>query len=396
MTLHIEHHVFFHHFTIPEKLKHLIFFSILRILLLAALGVYLPIYIYNLYGIFYAMLYMSLYYGIFAALSSKVALEITKRKSHEFTQFISIISGLLMLILAKFLTISPLVIIPVAFLGSISLMFYWIPRHLILSFHSKREATAQSYALINIITTIVSILIPFVIAVLISKLGYSLFFMLYSLGLAILAALVYTKIRNQERIAYQEQPTEEKFDLKNAKRFIPLYFIQAFRNVIDFLAMFLIYLTLKNIVKFGIVNSIISLMGALATYVLAKFIDKKHDYVLGTTGFFLRAHIYMYLLFLLDPFDVALANIFLGLTMPIYATPFVGLFYNLVRRYGEKFVLYNEIFVSIFRAIIFWLVIILDLKLVLVLAVIGYIISGYIYYYYAIKEELLELQTKHL
>ena len=188
----------------------------------------------------------------------------------------------------------------------------------------------------------------------------------------------------------------KNFNLKKAKRFIPLYFIEAFRNSIDFLAIFLIYLVVKNVVKFGMINSLISLMAATMTYLLAKIIDKKHDYVLGTTGFFLRAQIYLYILFLLDPFDIALGNMLLGLTMPIYATPFIGLFYNLVRRYGENFILYNEVFVSLFRAILFWLAILFNIKIVLVIAVIGYVISGYIYYYYAIKEELLELKVQHL
>ena len=171
----MEHHVFFHHFSIPEKLKHLIFFSIIRILLLAALGVYLPLYIYQLYGIKLAMFYMSLYYGIFTIPLTIVAFKITKKRSQEFVQFISILSGMLMLILSKLLSVSPWLIIPLAFLGSTFLAFYWIPRHLILSFHSKREQTTQSYALINAISTIISILIPFIIAVFIAKLGYSLF-----------------------------------------------------------------------------------------------------------------------------------------------------------------------------------------------------------------------------
>lgn len=386
-------HTYIHHFTLSKEHEYVLLIAAIRTFLFTAVSIFLPVYIYKIYNFELLILYLLLHYSIFALAAVSFLQHLINRMDLKTIQWYSLLLSILQLILIKFIDKHPVIVGLTALVGAFSLILQFVPTHIILALFGKRENIGERYALFNLVVTIISIITPFLSALIIKTIGFDNFFICVLLiGIILLAYLrkAYGKYKSHS-ISMSNVTTR----FKQYSEFFPLFFSDGIKAGADFLVMLLIYIFTNNIIYYGIILTLISLVSSMSTFIIARFLDKKHDFAVGTIGYLLCSNIYVYLYFSLNSFGIFISNILLGLTRPLLVTPFIVLYYHLIRKYGAELTLYYEIVTAFAKGILFSSAYILDLKTLIALVIMVYIIAGIIYYRYAIKEELVIVFARH-
>jgi hypothetical protein len=173
-------------FSLPEQMKHILLFSLLRTAFVSVMGVFLPVYILKLTNsLEYVGLFFALTYGIFGFMFLYLIQTLLNKMSIEELQSISIISGILQSIIVAlipwFQNYLLIIIVLLSMLSSISLIFYWIPQHVVLGLFSRKNSEAEDFAKIGLISTIFSILAPIISSIIIYFVGFGMFYILFAL-----------------------------------------------------------------------------------------------------------------------------------------------------------------------------------------------------------------------
>ena len=371
------------YFKLPENVKHILFFSVLRSLFFAAAGIYIPIFIFDSLGIFYVILYFLLYYGAFQILCAIVVRELLKEKSAEFLQMVSIFFIFLQLLCLNFFK-GPHLVISTAFFGSLALVFFWLPQHLTFGIFGRRRELTKEFVVVNIAMILILVFFPSISAILINVLNYSLFFLLISLIILIFAiyAAFYFKQSRKIKIKTPGKRIKKKF----SKLFVLEGLFASFYIMIDIV----IYMLVKDILIFGIVKSGVMLFSALTAYIISKRVDKRHDYALATIGIMVRSNIFIALFFSFNAATAIIGALLLGLVAPIADTPFSSFLYNMAKKYGAEVIYHHEIMLGFSRLMGFLIFLILSLNESMFLAAIICILLGITYYFTSIGEEIRE------
>ena len=372
------------YFSLPERVKHILFFTLLRSFYLASAGIYVPLFILDRLGLSYAILFFVLQYGVFCAISAIIVRELLKSKSIEFLQMLSLffIFGQL---LSLNLFYDERLVVAAGLFGALGITFYWIPQHLAFGVFGRRRELAKEYAAINMPMIAIMVVFPVVAGIIINAVSYGVFFLIFSiiaLSFAILA-MRHFKARGRIKVGKSKSTVKRKFALLFASE--GLWF--SFYIMVDIL----VYTLIKNLLIFGILKSLVMLFAAFTAFLISKRIDKRHDYALATIGILLKANVFTVLFLSLNSVTAAAAMLLFGLIAPLIDTPFYGFLYNMVKKYGYDVICLREFILGISRAIGLSLFFFLDFSIAMGIAVLCGILFGFMYYFISIKEEIREL-----
>ncbi len=366
-------------FTLSGGVKHVLFFTLLRTFYLSVVGVFVPVFVYSNFGLQVMIIFLFLYYGLFYIPSVYLVRYVIEKKTLEFAQALSIVFAVAQVI-SLTLCYEPWILVIPAILGSLSMTFYWIPKHLIFGIYGNRKQMTEQYAFVTSLSCLISILGPISVSMFIFFLGYHVVFLILSVLLVFLSLFSVKYLKRKRKVALPKRRTIRKF--------YPFFAMEGIWNGIYPVATVLIYLFTENIVLFGGVTSLMALFAIVTTLLISKRVDKKHDYALGALGILLRANIFT-MLFLLYNTEAALFSMILfGLVGPLVDTPFYGFLYNLVKKYGPGIVYSRAILLSSFRAVTLLMFLFVGIRVMLGFATMFVALFGVIYYLLSIEEEL--------
>lgn len=366
-------------FTLSSEVKHVLFFTLLRTFYLSVIGVFVPIFIYSNFGFKTMVVFLALYYGIFHIPSVYLVRYIIERKNLEFAQALSIVFAVAQVITLIFCYEPWFLVLPAVF-GSLSMVFYWIPKHLIFGVYGNRRLMTEQYAFVTSLSCLISILGPVSVSVFIFFFGYHFVFIVLSVFLTILSLFSVRYLKRKRKVSLPRKRIIRKFH--------PFFAMEGVWNGIYLIATVLIYMFTENVVLFGGITSIMALFAILTTLILSKRVDKKHDYALGALGMLLRANIFTVLFLLYNTEAALLSMIFFGLVAPMVDTPYYGFLYNIVKKYGPNIVYSRAVLLSSFRSLTLLTFLFVDIRIMMGFAIMFVAFFGLSYYLMSIEEEI--------
>jgi len=364
-------------FSLPEQMKHILLFSLLRTAFVSVMGVFLPVYILKLTNsLEYVGLFFALTYGVFGFMFLYLIQTLLNKMSIEELQSISIISGILQSIIVAlipwFQNYLLIIIVLLSMLSSISLIFYWIPQHVVLGLFSRKNSEAEDFAKIGLISTIFSILVPIISSIIIYFVGFGMFYILFALCYLVSILGIKHLLKNKTRISV---------DIKN----INLNSMFILEGIWWFTAMvFLIYVyyVFGNIVIYGSLKSISVLVASISAYLFSIFVDAHKDYSIGSLGILVRSTIMSIAIFSIVPDIIGVCLLLLSLISPLADIPYFGYIYKKTKKEGIITIFEREYNMCFGRTILSILLILLSksVNLIFIIGLISCILLGYIYY----------------
>ena len=372
-------------YDLPEQIRHVMLFSVLRMALTLAVNVYAPLYIYELAGSLKPVfLYFMLQYGVMIPPSLLLVKFVVERYGLEVSQFISVVmSAILLFLFANFkMELLPLISV----LGSLSLVFYWIPQHMAIGMYGRRKKLAEEYATVTVITTILSVVFPVAFALMIKSMGYRNFLLFMCTYVVFLSIISLKLLKRKWRCKDLRVRVS-----KTHTNLTPLFFVEGIVIAVIVSMPVIIYSTLQDVVSFGSLKSLATVASALILYVISRWVDAKHDYALGTIGFLLYANLLTFLALSLSVRSASIALIIAGFISPIIDAPFFGYFYNIVKGVGTEIIFLRAISLALGRSFAFFSFLFLSPHAILGIGVFACIIGGVLYYIYATSTHIPEL-----
>ncbi len=363
--------------SLPKELKRTYLLYTLRYLFVISFGLFLPVYIYKLTN---SVLYSILFY--FSLFLFRVPLlilirNLLKKYSVETLQTISLIlllltslsTNLLGIILnfSHFLFLLFLIITGILF--SASIIFYWIPQHLILGKYGKHNA--EDFALFGIISNVLSVIMPIISGILIYLFGFETYYLSFMIIYLILI-LLFCKKKNNKTYIRDNLNLNIKFD--------PLFFFDGMQIAAYNLLFFYIYLMINDIIKWGFLNSVLNLILAVTIYVVSVFVDHRNNYNFGSLGYLVKGILFSIILFSDDVFIVSISMMLFGIVYSFAEIPYFGYFYYYIKTYGLNKVFERAINVAFGYGILVSIAL-LNLKLALIIGLLSLVIFSYIYYF---------------
>jgi len=290
---------------------------------------------------------ISLILLLFVSISTNL-LGITWNKSHLLFLLIEIITGILF---------------------SASIIFYWIPQHLVLGKYGKHNA--GDFALFGIISNILSVLMPIISGIFIYLFGFETYYFGFMILYLILILLFWKKIDNKTHIR-----DNINLDIK----FDPLFFLDGIQIATYNLLFFYVFLMVEDIIKWGFLNSVLNLILAATIYFVSTFADHRHNYNFGSLGYLVKGILFSIILFSNNVLIASMSMLLLGLVYAFAEIPYFGYFYYYIKTYGSNKVFERAINVAFGYGILVSIALI-SLKLALVIGLISLILFAYVYYF---------------
>lgn len=376
-------------FNLPEEVKHVFYMNILAVICATTLGLYIPIYVMKYYGVVFpwlselkiAALFVFFAYGPVYAILMTISKRILERFGAEICYSLNIIVSILCSLSVTYLPPTLAVFFLIVALYAFARTCFWMAQHEIFGTKGKREELGKELSLLRAVNTFFSITMPLASALIIASLGFKVQFTLFSL--IVLCGIVYVL----KHVKMTKIKVEKKKEM--TKKLKALYLLTGPRHLSELMLGLLVYFVAKTVLIYGGIISLVSLLSVIVAFVIAKFVDKKHDFALGTMGLLLEISAFVMLVVLPVPVNVYLSKIFIGILYPMLAIPWESFAYNLNRKYGTYFVYVREIYYAISRAIFGIVLLVLPVILAIKIFLLIMIVCSFIYYNVTIEEEMV-------
>ncbi|MBD3263093.1 MFS transporter [Candidatus Woesearchaeota archaeon] len=308
---------------IKKELKEIYAATIMRAFSLSLVSVFIPMYLLNLgYELNQALFYLAIFYltmAIFApivsVISSKAGLKHT----------IAIGPGLTIVYLLLLRSIGEinLPLYPIAIVGAIGAIIYWVPMNSHFTKSSNKGRRGTETGLFTALPKVAAVTAPFIGGVMIASFGFSLLFLIAAVLLLVSVAPLFLSYEYKSHMKYK---WKQIFSKKNLHWFDD-FFVQGFVMVPVFV-MFPIYIfTLSQ--NFSITGAAVSLMSlgiAICAILLGRATDKFGKKAIMRASAIILSLVFIGLIFITNPFAIYGMSFFIGVGWTGIAIPMFTFF----------------------------------------------------------------------
>ncbi|HDH04007.1 MAG TPA: MFS transporter [Candidatus Campbellbacteria bacterium] len=333
------------------------------------LGMFLPIFLYNLFGqniqstfIYYVLGYF--FYGLFAAFGAKFLNRFGFRRALRLSVFL----GALFYTIFYFIDKNNLIyLIPFSIVVLVLYrLLYWIPYHVDFAKFTDKKNRGRQLSAIMATRRVISVFIPLSAGFLVSRFGFDMLFVI-AIALYLVSGIPYITIpRTHEKFSWTYLETLKKIFSKKNRRMIMAYMAYGSEEVVGFIIwpIFIFQILDGNYFKVGALSSLI--IGATVVFqlVLGKYIDGGRRSKILQMGSILYSLGWIAKIFIATAFQIFIIGSYHNFTRIFLRTPFNALTYEIAAdegHYVDEFTVVKEMAVNLGKTIMAILAIIISL-----------------------------------
>lgn len=208
--------------------------------------------------------------------------------------------------------------------------FYWIPYHTEFAETTDDLSRGKEIAFLVSISTLVSIALPFIAGLIITKFNFSVLFLISIIiaSISIIPILLLKPVKEKYRYSYF-QTFKELFSKKNRKLLFA-YGGEGAEFVVGFVIwpIFIFQLLKGNYLSVGIISSLIILVSIIFRLAIGRLTDKMDKRKIIRTGSILHALGWIGKVFIQTAFHIFAIGAYHAFTAVIMKTPFATLMYE--------------------------------------------------------------------
>jgi len=308
---------------IKKELKEIYAAAVIRAFSLSLVSVFIPLYLLNIgYSLNQALLYLAVFYAA-VAFFGPISAIIAGRIGLKHTMAVGPILTVAYLLLLRSIGEIKLPIYPIAIVGALGGMLYWVPMNSHFSKTSDRKLRGKEIGLFTALPEMAAIFAPLTGGFLITMAGFKSLFLLASVLLIISVAPLFLSYEYKSHLKYRWTQIFSKTNL----HWFNDFFIQGF-IVVPIAIIFPIYI--YNISqKFSVTGVAVSLMSlgiALCAILVGEATDKFGRRIVIRAGGLLLAAIFISLIFVKQPLLIYGLSFFSGIGWAAITIPLFALF----------------------------------------------------------------------
>jgi len=297
--------------------------AVIRAFSLSLISVFIPLYLLKVgFTLNQSLLYLAVFYASLVVFSPLTAI-ISSKLGLKHTMAIGPILTIIYLLLLRSIGTIKLPIYPLALIGALGSMLYWIPMNSHFSKASDKKHRGEQLGFFKALPEMASIAAPLVGGFVISLAGFSPLFVIASVLLLLSVAPLFLSYEYKSHLKYK---WSEVFSKKNLHWFND-FFIQGF-IIVPIAIVFPIYIyNISN--EFSVTGAAVSLMSsgiALCGILIGKASDKYGRRAVMRAGSILLAVILFGLVIISEPLMIYALSFFAGIGWAAVAIPLFAMF----------------------------------------------------------------------
>lgn len=338
----------------------------------ALLGLFLPIFLYNLFDgdfklvmAYYGLGY--LFYGLTVVFGAQLLNKIGFRRGFQ----ISVLFGALFYAIFYFMNKDNyLYLIPLSlFVLIIYRLLYWIPYHTNFAKFTSSKSKGREVSMFNATRLALSIFIPTIAGLIIINLGFNILFLI-AIFLYLGSGIPYFFIEHtKEKFSWSFKETWEYLLLKRRRNITLAYFARGAENVIDIIVwpVFIYQILQGNYFEVGAISTLIIGASIIVQLVLGREIDldirKKRALKFGS---FFYAIGWIIKIFITSAYHIFLVGVYHRIARIFVETSFDSITYEIAAdegHYIDEFTVLHDMAINFGKSLMAGLVIIVSLFL---------------------------------
>ena len=335
----------------------------------AMLGIFLPIFLYNLFNknfqaviIYYGLGY--LFYGIVVSLGVKFLNKFGFRNALR----TSVILGMIFYIIFYFIDQNNLkYLIPFSLLISVLYrLLYWLPYHVNFAKFTNKKTRGRQVSIIEATRSVLGVFIPLIAGLIVSYFSFDILFII-AIALYLLSGIPYLTIsRTREKFVWTIRETWRQFFSKKRRKTVLAYMADGSENIIGIVVwpIFIYQLLDGNYFKVGAISTLIIAISVITQLFLGKYMDLrvKKEKVLKW-GSFLYSFGWLVKIFISTTFQLFIVGAYHSITCIFLRTPFDALTYEIAadqEHYVDEFSVLREMAIQFGRVLMAVLIILIS------------------------------------
>jgi YQGE family putative transporter len=336
----------------------------------ALLGIFLPIFLYNLFNrnfravvIYYGLGYFL--YGLTVTIGVRFLNKFGFRRALRISVFLGALFYSIFYFIDKdnweyLIPFSILVLV-------LYRLLYWIPYHVDFAKFTSRKDRGRQVSMLKATRRIIGIFIPLIAGFIVTRFGFDVLFVI-AIILYFVSGIPYLTIpRTREKFSWSWLETWQQFFSKKRRRTILAYMADGAENIIGIVVwpIFIYQLLKGNYFQVGAVSTLIIGMTVVLQLSLGKYIDLKasKEKVLRWGSFFYSLG-WLIKIFISTAFQIFIAGTYHNVARIFLRTPFDTLTYEIAAdqgHYVDEFTVLHEMAISFGRSLMVVLVIFVSL-----------------------------------
>ena len=352
--LHISH---FHFFSLPDEVKHFYYFALIRTVLFATGGLFLPLFIYSsTKSILLALIYYYVALGPLRLITKPLELWFLKDQGVERAMFVSVSLAGITFLLAYYLTINLTSVLLLGFLMGFSLALYWDSFHISFGLFGRFREVGEEMGSLVVLQSILSIVLPVLSGVFVSFFGFHLFYLIVFL-FTLTASIFLVKSLGK---TYRVRLSMERVIKAPLKRMHTLEGMMY--GFLCFTDLFIYVVLGGAVILFGAVKFIVNLLSALSSYLVGYVFDRRLPLGLGRLLYLLEGLDGMVKTLLFNPIGAAVGDILKWMGAAFH-TALAGTLYIIGRNGYPEIVIARSFYITVGKSLALTLVILFSLYL---------------------------------
>ena len=334
------------------------------------LGIFLPIFLYNLFEGDFALTMMwyligSLLYMIVVAYGAQFLDKVGFRRSLQ----ISAVLGALFYLTFYFMDIGG----PIQYLVPLSIitltawrMTYWLPYHIKFTQLTDKKNRGKQVSVMLATASLLGIFAPIIAGTLITKLGFDILFII-AIVLFLASGIPYVTIpRTHEKYSWSYKETWRQLFLKKNRTIVVPMMADGAENVIGVVVwpIFIFNILDGNYFEVGAVSTLIIGFTIIVQLLTGSYIDGKGKRKLLRLGSILYSLGWIFKIFVATTFHIFVAGIYHSVMKVFTRTPFDTLVYEIAADQGhyiDEFSTLREMAISMGKALMLIVTIVISL-----------------------------------
>lgn len=336
----------------------------------ALLGIFLPIFLYELFDqnfqaviIYYGIGYFL--YGITLTIGAKFLNKFGFRKALQ----TSVVLGALFYLIFYFIDKNNLYyLIPLSvFVLLLYRLFYWLPYHVDFAKFTDRRTRGRQVSILNATRLALGIFIPLIAGFIIVRFGFDALFLI-AIILFLVSGIPYLTIpRTREKFSWSFLRTWKEFFSRERRRMVLAYGAVGAEGVVGLIVwpIFIYQLLRGNYLQVGAISTLIIGFTVIFQLVLGRYIDLEvsKEKVLGLGSVFYSLG-WIIKIFIVTAFHIFVVGVYHNIAYILWRTSFDVLGYEIAAdqgHYVDEFTVLRDMAMSLGRSLMIILIILFSL-----------------------------------
>lgn len=333
------------------------------------LGLFLPIFLYKLFGqnirlvfAYYASGYFL--YGVFVAFGARFLNKFGFRRALRLSVFLgaSFYATFYFINKDNFIYLIPVSLVALVLYR----LLYWIPYHVDFAKFTDKKNRGRQLSAVMATRRVISVFIPLAAGFLVSRFGFDALFMI-AIILYLTSGIPYITIpRTQEKFSWTYPETLKRFFSKKNRKIIAAYMAYGSEEVVGFVIwpIFIFQILKGNYFEVGALSSLIICVTVVLQLVLGKYIDGGGRKRILQVGSVLYSLGWIAKIFIATAFQIFIVGSYHSFARIFLRTPFNAMTYEMAAdegHYVDEFTVIKEMAVSAGKTLMAILAIIISL-----------------------------------